>query len=99
MSRNKTQIGEIRYNPAEQCFEALVTFHGTTGTRRIPASFAAPLSADFDLVAKGLMDRATATINRPEQMKSRLERMPTPAPKPQLSGFDWQSLLHGSRAA
>ncbi|WGW04158.1 hypothetical protein [Tropicibacter oceani] len=99
MSRNKTEIGEIRYNPAEQCFEALVTFHGTTGTRRIPASFRAPLEAEFDAISKGLLQAAMARINRPDQMKSRLEKLPAPAPQPQPSGFDWQALLHGSRAA
>lgn len=99
MSRSKTEIGEVRYNPAEQSFEALVTFHGTTGTRRIPTSFCAPLTAEFDVVSKGLLKAAMARINRSDQMKSRLEKAPAPMPKPLQGGFDWQALLHGSRAA
>lgn len=99
MSRSKTEIGEIRYNPSDQSFEALVTFHGTTGTRRIPASFRAPLTAEFDFISKGLYQAAMARINRPGQMKSRLEQAPKPMPQPQTSGFDWQALLHDSRAA
>ncbi|WP_425101622.1 hypothetical protein [Tropicibacter sp. S64] len=99
MSRSKTELGEIRYNPAEQCFEALVTFHGTTGTRRVPSSFYAPLDTDFEVVSRALHQAAMSRINRPDSIKSRLEKAPQPLPKPQKSGFDWQALLHGHRAA
>ncbi|WP_136441697.1 hypothetical protein [Pacificoceanicola onchidii] len=99
MSRSKTEIGEIRYNAAEQSFEALITFHGETGTRRIPSSFFAPLDTEFEVVGRGLLQAAEARINRPGQMKSRLEKAPTPLPIPQPSAFDWQNFLHGTRAA
>ena len=97
MSRTKTQIGQITYNPADESFEALVTFHGETGTRRVPASFRAPLTAEFDTVSRGLLIAAKARLNRPGQMKSRIEKAPAQAPIP--GGFDWQGLLHGGRAA
>ncbi|MFW2544115.1 hypothetical protein ACN2XU_15885 [Primorskyibacter sp. 2E107] len=99
MSRSKTEIGEIRYNAVEQCFEALVTFHGTTGTRRVPSSFHAPLDTEFETVGKALLQTAMTRINRPEQIRSRLEKAPAPLPKPQPSAFDWQAFLHATRAA
>ena len=41
MNELKTQIGEVRYNAAEQCFEALVTFHTDAGRVRVVADFPA----------------------------------------------------------
>lgn len=99
MSRSKTEIGEIRYNAAEQCFEALVSFHGDTGTRRVPSSFFAPLDTEFEVIGKGLMQAAKAHINRPEKMKSRLEKAPEQLPTPRKGAFDWHAFLHGARAA
>lgn len=99
----KTRIGEIRYNPTTQRFEALVTFEAETGTRRVAASLAAPLTAEFETLAKGLVDKARATLITPGTLKSRqkplLTRPPIPAPQPQASGFDWIGMLHGQSAA
>ena len=58
MTRLRTEIGKIIYNPVAERFEALVTFHDAGGPRRVAASFAAPITADFDRVANGLWQDA-----------------------------------------
>ena len=82
MSHIKTQIGEIAYNPALECFEALVTFHSEFGRFSVAASLDAPLSADFDTVSDGLLRDALDGLSRSGQLRSRL----APArPEPQFT--------------
>ena len=99
-SSEKTRIGEIQYNPATERFEALVTFEAETGTRRVAAKVSAPITAEFEQVAKGLLNDARRRLREPGALKSRLRparQHSTPVSQP--SGFDWQSLLHGHTAA
>ena len=58
MSFIKTQIGKITYNPAREAFEALVSFHEGVTLTRVPASFRAPLTAEFDTISNGLFQSA-----------------------------------------
>ena len=45
MTESQTQIGDMRYNAAEQRFEALVTFHTDAGRVRVASSFDAGTKA------------------------------------------------------
>lgn len=71
MSRIKTQIGEVAYNPALACYQALVTFHSDFGHFSVAASYDAPLTADFDSVSDGLLRDALAGITRSGSLRSR----------------------------
>ena len=66
----KTQIGEITYNCAEECFEALVTFHTTYGPHRVASRFEAPLTAEFEELSDGLLQNALASFARPDRLQS-----------------------------
>ncbi|WP_121634040.1 hypothetical protein [Tropicibacter alexandrii] len=66
----KTQIGEITYNCAEGCFEALVTFHTTQGPHRVAARCNAPLTAEFDELSDGLLTDALTRFARPDALQS-----------------------------
>ncbi|CUH79940.1 hypothetical protein [Tropicibacter naphthalenivorans] len=68
----KTQIGDVSYNAADECFEALVTFHTDHGPRRVAASYCAPLTASFERVSAGIWNAALDRLDRPEAMQSRM---------------------------
>lgn len=80
MSKIKTQIGEIAYNPALESFEALVTFHSDLGQVRVAACFDAPLTAEFDEVSDGLLRDALEGVMRSDQLRSRIEAAPARRP-------------------
>lgn len=69
----KTQIGDVHYNAADQCFEALITFHLNEGRVRVASQFEAPLTADFEAVSAGLWQNAVAALQRPGAMTARLQ--------------------------
>lgn len=48
------QIGDVAYNPVEQCFDALVTFHLDQRCIQIASSYYAPINSDIELISKGL---------------------------------------------
>ena len=98
MTRIGTEIGTIRYNPERACFEALVTFHEPGGPRRVAASIAAPLNADFDRLADGLWQDAMSGEDRPDHLQSR-RRAEAKSSRPSRGGFDWVAFLYGPRAA
>ena len=60
MTVEKLRISDIRYNPEREGFEALVTVHEGTHSVRYPSFVAAPIHAEYDLVARGLTERALA---------------------------------------
>ncbi|MBS0125729.1 hypothetical protein [Thetidibacter halocola] len=72
MAYIKTQIGEIAYNPALECFEALVTFHTAMGRFSVAASYDAPLTAEFDRVSDGLLRDALRNYAQTGTLRSRL---------------------------
>jgi hypothetical protein len=49
------RVGQIRYNAAEECYEALVTITEDLRTLRIAASFATAMDAGFDSIEAGLI--------------------------------------------
>ncbi|MDQ2090675.1 hypothetical protein [Marimonas arenosa] len=60
MTADKLRISEIRFNPERAGFEALVTVHDGRHSFRYPAFVAAPVHAEYRLVARGLTERALA---------------------------------------
>lgn len=69
----KTQISEITYNCAEECFEALVTFHTSYGPHRVAARCDAPLTAEFEDLSDGLLQDALASFAQPDRLQSWLK--------------------------
>ena len=59
----QVQIGDVAYNPVEQCFDALVTFHLDQPCIRIASSYYAPINSDVELVNKGLTRVAMKWLN------------------------------------
>lgn len=55
MFRASHQISDVVYNPAEQAFEARVTFHTSDGRATYGARFHAPLDTEFDKAAQGIL--------------------------------------------
>lgn len=76
MCETTTRIEQVRYNAAEQCFEALVTLHTPTGGMRVACHFNAPLTAEFGEVADGLAQDALRRSTARDALKSRLPIVP-----------------------
>ncbi|UYV37670.1 hypothetical protein N4R57_00680 [Rhodobacteraceae bacterium D3-12] len=58
MQTEKLQIAEIRYNPEREGFEALVSVFDAGHSYHYPAFIAAPMHAEFELVSRGLSQKA-----------------------------------------
>ncbi|QFS81287.1 hypothetical protein FIU97_00350 [Roseivivax sp. THAF40] len=58
MQSTHSELGPVRYNAAEEAFEATVTFTTAEGSIRRPAQYAAPLNAPDALVQRGLIAAA-----------------------------------------
>ncbi len=67
----RTDLSEISYNAAEECFQALVTLHEPTGPVRVAADFRAPLTAPDALVEQGLVQSAYAALYSGDGMTAR----------------------------
>lgn len=52
------ELSDVRYNAAQQQFEAAVTVHDNTTVRRYACAIAAPITMDFDTASKGLARQA-----------------------------------------
>ena len=81
MSTWTPRIDQVRYNAAEQCFEALVTVVPPQGLLRVASQYAAPVTTDFEEAARGLWMRARLSLGTPERLQLRLPavEMPTAA--------------------
>ncbi len=73
MQTSRTQIGDVTYNAANQCFQALVTFHTQGGRVRVAAEFESSLGEDFEVVTEGLWQDALRRRDDPHAMHARLE--------------------------
>lgn len=58
MQTEKLELDQIHYNPERAAFEALVRIHDDGETLSYPVHVAAPLHADFALIARGLTRKA-----------------------------------------
>jgi hypothetical protein len=81
MSTWTPRIDQVRYNAAEQCFEALVTVVTPQGLLRVASQYPAPVTTDFEEAARGLWMRARLSLGTPERLQLRLPavEMPTAA--------------------
>ncbi len=78
MSSWHPRIDQVRYNAAEQCFEALVTVVTPQGLLRIASQYVAPITTEFEEAARGLWMRARLSLGTPEAMQVRLPDLPAP---------------------
>ena len=58
MSSYRTEVQNLRYNAASQCFEALILFHEGGETLKYPAELALPIQSEFGFVSKKLTAEA-----------------------------------------
>lgn len=58
MSSYKTEVQHPRYNPATQCFEALVVMYEGGETVKYPTELRLPIDSDFKFVAHKLVAQA-----------------------------------------
>lgn len=72
MQIEKIQFDQVRYNPETGAFEALVKIHEDGMTYSYPTQATAPLTADYDVVARRLYDGAArAHLDNLPAMRSR----------------------------
>ncbi|MBN7784344.1 hypothetical protein JYP51_05395 [Ponticoccus gilvus] len=76
MQNGSPRIDEIRYNAAEECFEALVTLNTIEGAMRIASAYPAPVTAEFEEVSNGLLRNALRNRTAPEALRSRAPSTP-----------------------
>lgn len=76
MCETTTRIEQVRYNAAEQCFEALVTLHTEAGAVRVASQYAAPLSAEYEDVTEKLYEDALRKNAAHGALKSRISDAP-----------------------
>lgn len=77
MCESTSRIEQVRYNAAEQCFEALVTLHTDTGAVRVASRYAAPLSAEYEDVTEKLHEDALRKRDADGALKSRISDAPS----------------------
>lgn len=79
MSSLTPRIDQVRYNAAEQCFEALVTVVTPQGLMRVASQYVAPITTDFETAARGLWMRARLRLGTPEMLQLRMPDVPVTA--------------------
>lgn len=70
MKTLKFTVSDVRFNPAFGVFEAMAIFETTYAIVKVPAHYAAPVTAEFDLVSKGLSRSALRALTDPNAPKS-----------------------------
>ncbi|WP_420862146.1 orotidine 5-phosphate decarboxylase [Algirhabdus cladophorae] len=60
MTQFKTEVQNLTYNAATQCFEALVVLHSFSGQVTYATSAFGPMDTDFKTIAKTMTDQALA---------------------------------------
>jgi len=68
------EMKDVRYNPANQCFEASVTVHDYSTVRTYACAIEAPMSMSFANAAKGLTKQAIRRHQRKGGLFSEMER-------------------------
>ncbi|SIS49530.1 hypothetical protein SAMN05421759_1018 [Roseivivax lentus] len=79
MQSTRTELGPVRYNAAEEAFEAVVIFNTEHGEIRRPAHYPAPLTAPEALVRRGLLANAALADAGDNGLKSVLLEAAGPA--------------------
>jgi len=63
-NNDNLELHDVSYNARDQMFEALVTHHGIAGRSRNPCRYAAPITAEYEMVAMGLMRAAHSQLGK-----------------------------------
>jgi len=73
MTHVKTEVKNLTFNAATQCFEALVVLHTFSGKVTYATSAYGPMDTDFKDISKTMTDQALARhgVNKPG-LRSRL---------------------------
>ncbi|QEW28678.1 hypothetical protein [Roseovarius indicus] len=74
----KLGFDDVRYNPELSAFEALVQIREEGEVYSYPVHMLAPLNAEFDVIAKGLSDKALRIHRHAPDRAMRLRRAPVP---------------------
>ncbi|MBE9637625.1 hypothetical protein [Salipiger mangrovisoli] len=102
MTEMRTQIGEMRYNAAEEQFEALVTFHSDAGRVRLASTFKAPVTTPPEVAERVLMSRALGLLDREGTLQARTAPLPSERQRrprdaaPRKEGFAWLSIFRAA---
>ena len=87
MTHTSTELNQVSYNAANQCFEALVTV-SKDGTRKAYAcAIEAPITLSFEQAAKGLKVQALRRSRESIGMYSQMRHAPM-RPRAGRAGFD-----------
>ncbi|UXX82025.1 hypothetical protein [Roseovarius pelagicus] len=78
MQIEKIQFDDIRYNPEIGAFETLVRVHDGGQGYSYPVRVAAPLHAEYGLIARGLSEAARRAHRRGNPMLRLAHAAPTP---------------------
>ena len=92
MTHTSTQLSNVSYNAANQCFEALatVTMGGTRKT--YPCAIEAPITLSFEQAAKGLKTQALHRSREATGMYSQMRHAPL-RPRAGRASFDRRKWL------
>ncbi|MEX1234301.1 MAG: hypothetical protein WEB56_04860 [Roseovarius sp.] len=90
MKIEKIQFDNVRYNPEIGAFETLVKIHDHGQTYSYPAQVAAPLHAEYGIIARGLA-QAASKAHKGASGKARLHH--AEPPKAAMADASHKSLL------
>lgn len=74
----KLGFDDVRYNPELSAFEALVQIREEGEIYSYPVHMLAPLHAEFNIIARGLTDKALRAHRHAPERSMRLRRAPVP---------------------
>jgi hypothetical protein len=79
MKIDRLSVNNLGYNPEEEAFEALVVLNEAGENYAYPVQLRAPLTAEFDFVARKLAEKARQLHRHAPSREMRLRRAPVPA--------------------
>ena len=80
MASEILNLGKIRYNPELGAFEALVRIFDAGEVYAYPVYLRAPLNAEFDVIARGLTQKARRAHRSPATDLRLVQPRPAPFP-------------------
>ena len=77
MQTQQTELSEVIYNAASQCFEATVTVHDGDNSRSYACEIDAPITMSFARAAEGLATQALRKHGGPRGLRAFFTRAAT----------------------
>lgn len=84
MFQARHQVSDVVYNPAEQAFEARVTFHMSDGRAVYGARFQAGLDTDFAEVTRGILEDARKQARNKSALRAYFKPLVHARPTPRV---------------